>query len=269
MKNVYPIIASYYLSEKSKEIIKNSDVGFIDLLGNVYIDLPNIHIEKEGKESKIKEKKKQKSLFSPVSTRIIRTLLLDPEKEWTLKTLSERADVSMGYTHRVVEKLRNELFIERNEDFQIILKDKTRLLDSWRDSYNFNQNKILSFYSFEKEKDKLFKQINRIGSVRNLKYALTLHSGASLIAPFVRYNDVHLYVKSDTEEWIKELDLRPVESGGNFFLVIPYDEGVLQDVQCINDIKIVSNIQLYLDLYNYPTRGREQAEFLRKNKMNF
>jgi hypothetical protein len=31
----------------------------------------------------------------------------------------------------------------------------------------------------------------------------------------------------------------------------------------------VSNVQLYVDLYNYPARGREQADFLRERKIGF
>ena len=60
-----------------------------------------------------------------------------------------------------------------------------------------------------------------------------------------------------------------MESGANVYLLKPYDMGVFQDIQTINELKVVSNIQLYLDLYNYPKRGREQAEFLREKKLKF
>jgi len=52
-------------------------------------------------------------------------------------------------------------------------------------------------------------------------------------------------------------------------LVEPYDEGVFWGIQMINGIKVVANIQLYVDLFNYPARGREQAEFLREKKIKF
>jgi hypothetical protein len=73
----------------------------------------------------------------------------------------------------------------------------------------------------------------------------------------------------DLSKWIPLLDLRPVESGSNVSIYIPYDEGVFYNVQEANGIKIVGNIQLYLDLYNYPARGREQAEFLRREEIKF
>jgi len=267
--NSYPIVASSFLSEKSREICKQLNVGYIDLLGNIYLDLPYFHIDKQSKETIPKEKKKQKQLFSPIATRIIRTLLLEPDDEWTIKSLSEKTKVSLGYTHRVIEKLTNELFLERNKDYKLTLKDKSRLLDTWRNAYSFENNSIKSFYTFEKNKDAIFKKIEESANLIGSRSALTLHSGASFVAPFVRYTDIHMYVESKIDQWIKKLDLRPAESGANIYLITPYDEGVFQGLQTINGKKVVSNIQLYLDLYNYPKRGREQADFLRERKIKF
>lgn len=58
MPNSYPVIPSSFISETSQEICKNSNVCYSGLLGNIYIDLPHIHIEKESKKTKKVEKKK-------------------------------------------------------------------------------------------------------------------------------------------------------------------------------------------------------------------
>ncbi|MFH1654449.1 MAG: hypothetical protein ABIE74_10425 [Pseudomonadota bacterium] len=55
-----------------------------------------------------------------------------------------------------------------------------------------------------------------------------------------------------------------MELSGNINLFVPGDKRVLDDMQTVDGIKIVNNIQLYLDLYKYPARGREQAEHLRE-----
>lgn len=267
--NSYPVVASSFLSETSREICKKLDVGYIDLFGNIYIDLPQIHIEKESNKTKEVEKKKQKQLFSPVATRIIRSLLIQPEEKWTIQSLSEKSQVSLGYAHRIVEKLIEKKFLERNNDYKLILVDKSRLLDIWRDNYTFKNNTIYSYYTFEKNKDTLFNKIKKASQYIKSSYALTLHSGASFIAPYVRYTDVHLYIKSNMDQWVQVLDLRPVESGANIYLIKPYDQGVIQNLQTIKGNSIVSNIQLYLDLYHYPKRGKEQAEKIREEKIHF
>jgi hypothetical protein len=267
--NSYPVVASSFISETSREICKKLNVGYVDLFGNIYIDLPQIHIEKETKKTKQVEKKKQKKLFSPVATRIIRSLLSEPAGQWTIQSLSEKSEVSLGYAHRIVEKLIDKKFLERNKDYKLIFIDKSGLLDSWRDSYTFKNNKIYSYYTFEKNKNSLFNEIKKASQLIGSQYALTLHSGASLIAPYVRYTDVHLYIKNDMDKWVQKLDLRPVESGANIYFIEPYDKGVMQNLQTIKGNQIVSNIQLYLDLYSYPKRGREQAEKIREEKINF
>jgi len=267
--NSYPVVASSFISETSREICKKLNVGYVDLFGNIYIDLPRIHIEKETKKTKQVEKKKQKKLFSPVATRIIRSLLSEPAGQWTIQSLSEKSEVSLGYAHRIVEKLIDKKFLERNKDYKLIFIDKSGLLDSWRDSYTFKNNKIYSYYTFEKNKNSLFNEIKKTSQLIGSQYALTLHSGASLIAPYVRYTDVHLYIKNDMDKWVQKLDLRPVESGANIYFIEPYDKGVMQNLQTIKGNQIVSNIQLYLDLYSYPKRGREQAEKIREEKINF
>ncbi len=145
-----------------------------------------------------------------------------------------------------------------------------KILDILAKKYSFNENKILSFYSFEKEADKLMEKISQIGDKNKLDYAFTLHAGASLSAPFVRFEDVYFYAnEKDVDVWIKSLDLKRTEFGGNVFIVIPKYVWVLDDKIRIKDKKVANNILLYLDLINYPKRGKEQAEFLRERKIGY
>jgi hypothetical protein len=62
------------------------------------------------------------------------------------------------------------------------------------------------------------------------------------------------------KHFIKELDLRSAPQGANLVLMLPYyKHSVFYDFQEIDGIRVVSDIQLYLDLYSYAVRGREQA----------
>lgn len=92
------------------------------------------------------------------------------------------------------------------------------------------------------------------------QYALALFYGAGKVAPFVSFMKFLYYVDRDIEAIAKSLQLRKVESGANVMLLQPYDEGVFYGLQDINGIKIVSDIQLYLDLKSYRGRGEEAAQ---------
>lgn len=271
IENSYPVVAVPHIGEKSKEICKSFDVGYIDFDGNVYLKFDHVLIEKEGKRSLTRTKRQTKDLFAPLSSRILRILLVDPEMSWTLSQLSKTAKISIGYAHKIAKTLEEKGYAIRDQNYKLKLSRPRSLLDEWASKYNFTTaNTLHNFYTFERDPSLFIEKIRDVADQNNLEYALTLHAGAFLVAPYVRYTDVHVYIKpEEVNTWKGHLNLRPVESGGTVMLVEPYDEGVFWGIQKINGIKVVSNIQLYVDLFNYPARGREQAEFLREKKIRF
>jgi len=208
-----------------------------------------------------------RGIFAPKATRVLRKMLAIPKKGWTLQPLADAAGVSLAQAFKVVKKLESQNFAIREEG-KVRLINPGELLDLWAQTYDFSKNKITGYYSRDKGATLLDKIAGR-GEKKKSCYGLTLMAGASLVAPFVRFSDVHLYIAEDQKQWVDQLDLEEVEFGGNVFLVQPADEGVFIDIREINKIKVVSNLQLYLDLVKYPARGKEQAEFLRKEKMKF
>jgi len=130
-------------------------------------------------------------------------------------------------------------------------------------------NKVNAYYSLDEDLDRFVRKLSA-ASGRDLRYALTLQAGAALVSPYVRPANIHLYVDPEKlNEWRKLLGLQLTELGGNVFLVEPYDEAVFYKVQQRKGVWVVSNVQLYVDLYNYPARGREAAEHLRKAVIGF
>ena len=86
-----------------------------------------------------------------------------------------------------------------------------------------------------------------------------------MVAPYVRPTDFHLYVhpslgKDGPLLLARPLGLSPIEKSGNVKLVTPYDEGVFYGSAQAGGATVVSPVQLYVDLYNYPGRGEEAAE---------
>jgi hypothetical protein len=60
-----------------------------------------------------------------------------------------------------------------------------------------------------------------------------------------------------------ELELKAADQGANLVVMLPfYKHSVFYDCREVEGLRVVSDIQLYLDLYGYPVRGREQAEHL-------
>ena len=76
-----------------------------------------------------------------------------------------------------------------------------------------------------------------------------------------RYKKVDVYVEQQYfEEFIRDLDLQRVNSGGNVTIIIPHDETPCLYYKVINDSFVTSPVQTILDLFGNAGRGEEAAE---------
>jgi hypothetical protein len=202
-----------------------------------------------------------KNIFAPKSSRVLRVLLVDFGKDWDERELAQESCVSSGLAHYVCRTLVELGVAARNEQNRIILVDPLRLLKRWASYHQYDRmNKFLDYFTFEREVDRFVEKFAGL----DLEYALCGLAGAWLVAPYVRPVDVHLYVSSESaaKEIAKRLSLNPTPKGGNVKFVLPYDEGVFYRTRSVHDVKVVSNIQLYVDLYNFPARGEEASSQL-------
>jgi hypothetical protein len=210
-----------------------------------------------------------KNVFTPKASRIVRILLSNPDAEWSILKLSEEAETAYAHTYRVVKTLLKLGLCRKTDRYMVIVANPGELLSRWAAYYDFNLvNDVRGYYSMEANIDNLLKKFHSNGG-NILKYALTLHVGASIIAPYVRPTSLYFYSENEGNIWVDRLGLQPIEMGGNVYIVKPHDGGVFYGLQKIRGLCVVSNIQLYVDLYNYPARGREAAEHLRKEAINF
>ena len=75
-----------------------------------------------------------------------------------------------------------------------------------------------------------------------MKYALSVQTGASLVAPHAVYKEVHLYAENrqGIEYFIEKLDLREAHQGANLVLMLPYyKNSVFYDSYQINGLRVV------------------------------
>lgn len=188
-------------------------------------------------------------------------LLNHRDENYTVRDFSEISGLSLGFISKFSNLLKEADYLDRGRHMK--LKRPGALLDILRDIYFFEKNSVQSFYTDMPPKETI-KKIKKAGKEK--EYALTRMVGASQIAPFVRYQLVDFYISSEQEisYWKEALQLVDVEISGNINLIVPSDKRTLNLNQKIKGIKVANSIQLYLDLYKYPARGREQAEYLRE-----
>ena len=258
--DAYYVFIAPYISQRAAEICQSEGIGYLDLSGNCLLSFDKVFIQKKGFPNLFKKKRDLKSLYAPKAERLLRVLLCNPGKKWKIKELAVESSVSLGQASNVKRLLFDREFMS-GERGGFSLKEPAALLREWAENYDYRKNEVQEFYSLKSVAD-IENALAVYCNNRKIKYALTGFSGAARVKPEVRYQKAMAYVADLEKDAFSALSLKAVKSGGNLLLFIPYDDGVFYNSSEMNEVQIVSDIQLYLDLKGFRGRGEEAAEAL-------
>lgn len=257
----YVFMAPYF-SEESAEIMKNQKYSYMDLSGNCYILTKRIILHVSGQSNQYIEKREKKNYLSKASgaaSTIIRTMLDDIDEEWQVITLAERTGKAIGTVSNVKSFLRDRDWIQ---DYQKGFKlcNIKELLYIWARDYHKKDARTYEFYSLDSVAE-VERAIAKWSRKHDKSAVLAGFSAAARYAPTVRYKKVEVYIEQQYfEEFVKDLDLQMVSSGGNVSVIIPHDETPCLYNREINDSFVTSPVQTVLDLLGNVGRGEEAAE---------
>ena len=269
-----PVLVVPYLGDRGQQMCRAEGIGYIDLSGNCYLRWNGVYIDRVRKGARPSMPKRTPSLFSDRASLVIRSALDAPGRPQKVRELSRELGLSPAWVSQVLQRLISAGYAARMEDGTVISRPLD-LLNDWAESYSFaRRNDVRPFFCETPTAEQVIARVAAVPAASVGRYALTLHAGASLVAPFSTFHEVHVYVdpsalRGEAERrWIEVLRLEPAQAGGNVYLTWPYyKEGAFYGSRNINGVWIASDIQLYLDLYNYPVRGREQAEYLMRTRL--
>ncbi len=265
LQDSYCVLGAPYLSEASMKICREYGIGYLDLSGNSLLNFENVFIKTEGKPNPYASTRPLKNLFSPKSTRVLRVLLENPSREWYVKDMAEEVKISLGKASNVKQRLLDYEYAEEvpgQRQKKIRLTDPEKLLKDWADNYSYTDNRLFNYYSLENPRE-IEEKILSFCANTGVRCALTLTSADARLTHFLRGTArSYMYIEKPLEPAASYLGLKEVDSGENITLMVPYDEGVFYGIQEVDNLHIVSDIQLYLDLRSYKQRGKDAAQFL-------
>ncbi|MBS1993465.1 MAG: hypothetical protein JSS83_23280 [Cyanobacteria bacterium SZAS LIN-3] len=264
----YPIFISQYLSQSIRDFCQENEVGYFDFSGNCLLEFDQVFIEREMPDAVERERKRYKSLFSPKSSRVIRRLLQHPDRPWKVQHLALEAGVSAATVSLVKDKLLGDGYAAwRGEAFIVTQPD--RLLEQWSKQYQIQDHIRLECYA-EGSVEEIEERFAAYCKQYSIDYAFTSFSAAKRVANFTRgVQRGYAYVADgmSAAKIASALELKTVESGGNFIIMVPADQDIFFDSHEVNGESVVSDIQLYLDLTGHPGRGQENAEYLLETRI--
>lgn len=214
--------------------------------------------------------KARSGLFKDKATAILRELLASPGRQWSVRELSLASKTSVGLVSKIINILKDIDMVEcggLGVKGYTVLKDRDGLVNLWRDSYDFSFNSVVSYYSPEQTGAK---QAISYLKRKNIFHAVTLHAGANLLTNYFVHDHCYIYVVvEDVEDLAIDISatvpLKRLVKGGNIHFVSPYyKSSFCNRMKNLKNMNVVSNLQLYLDLYHFMPRGQEQAEYLKQ-----
>lgn len=250
------------------ERLRNENANFIDLTGTVRLSLPGLYLDRSDLEPAIdRSEGETRNPFSDRASRIPRLLFRSFPRDWSIQELASTANVSIGLVSYVVKALtrRDLLEVESvGREKRVRLASPEPLVLQWTGEYTWRRNGSRSFRAPIGDVKRFLRRLPK--TIAAERWALTLQAGASLVAPHATWDSVHVYVDVPS---LEDLERVGADSGwsademGRVVLLKPhYADSFLFDFRKKNTIPVVSDLQLILDLWHYPNRGREQAEIL-------
>jgi len=216
------------------------------------------------------EKPVEGNIYSDKSAVVLDWLLREgvKSKELSVRNVSKEAGISLGSVQRVfgVLVLKGILQAEGIRTAKkFFLKDPKRLLESWLEHYSIVKKcKMRTYRSGFQDKAELLEAIKK--SNLSNKVALALHSAVEAHGyKNTNLNTLELYMLDPLirPQLEKKLLLEPQERGYEVLLIEPYYKSLLKKTSDSDlGINVSPSILTFLDLYHFPLRGQEQAEFM-------
>jgi hypothetical protein len=252
----YGVMFAPYVSDDADKICKEAGISTIDLAGNCRLEFDGLFLKVRNQKNPFPRRTFLTTLYTPRAARVLRVLLANPKRHWKLQDLASEASVSLAHVAHVKKHLEDREWVKAERANLSLIKPE-ELLKEWVRNYNNKRDEARYFYSLRNlgEMEGLLQDAY---GRRHQTFALTGFTGAAHYFPYTRYNVEKAYVQ-DVDLVKAALELKEVDSGANFILVKPADEGVFYGKQLFNKIPVASPIQVYLDLAGNKGRGEEAA----------
>ena len=250
-------MAAPYLSPATRERLREAEIGFVDLTGNLHLQLaqPGLFIETEGAQNDPNRKRRpSRSLRGAKAGRVVR-VLVDVRGPLGVRELAKRAGVNPGYASRLLSFLDNEALVERSKRRGITSVDWPGLLQRWAEDAPLESRGEWAPALDPRGLSSLQARLRELG----MDYAITGSLAASVFAPLAAPRLATVYVE-DLETAMADLHLRGINEGGNVWLIEPKDPFVFSGPVEKDGLCYVAPSQAVADLLGSPGRGPSEAE---------
>jgi hypothetical protein len=269
-RGILDILVAQYLSPSRQHLLRDAGIPFADLAGNAWVVTHGVHIDRRGFANPKSEDRSSRDPFSDKASLVTRVLFGEPEP-LGVRNIAEKVDLTPGYVSKIATELERRGYLAKSAD-GLRLRHADELLSDWVVAYRRRKPRSAEslFWPARQAREAmsdLAAAFDRIG----VDYLFGGMAGASLVDPHAEFDVVDILVKDADAgaSVVRDLGARAVDRGGNISVIVPYYRvSAFYGAQRVGGhMRVASDLQLYLDVHDYPVRGREQAEHLYERRL--
>jgi hypothetical protein len=128
------LVVTAQSSADGREILRSQGIGYACGSGHLSLSAPGMLLRIEESRRRLSPTPTTRFALSGIAGRIAQILLLEPDRDWTIRVLSARSGASVGLTHAVVERLESIGILEANGAGPARVRrllGRAALLDTW------------------------------------------------------------------------------------------------------------------------------------------
>jgi hypothetical protein len=259
-----PLLAVPFMTEAGRRAAEGARIPWFDLSGNAHMVAPGLRVIVDGRPNRFRGPGRPASTFAPKSARVVRWLLMHPQRALTQREIARATNMTEGFVSRIAARLEHDSYVLREPSGALRVKDPQLLLDAWRDEYRFDKHTIIQGHVAARSGDALTHFVSDTLSATPIEHAATGLAAAWQLTHFATFRIATFFVAEPPSKVLREkLGFREEPRGANLWLVVPNDVGVFQGAEPREGVRCVHPVQAYVDLKAHPERAAEAAEHLR------
>ncbi len=254
-----PVVATSYLSPRSRELLTELGAGHVDTTGNVRIEVsePGLFISTSGADrDPWPQNDELQSLRGRGAARAVRAII-DRAPPFGVRELAAATGTSAATISRVLELMERDDVVVREPRGPVPKVDWQAAIRRWSQDYDQTNSNTATTYL----EPRGIPALERALTQSELRYAATGAFAAQRFDPIAPARVAALYV-DDAYGAASALGLRDTDAGANVVLLEPFDPVVFDRCITRDGLRCVAPSQLAVDLLTGPGREPPQGEDL-------
>lgn len=239
------LVVARYLSPRSRAVLDEAAVGYLDLTGNVRLTTssPGLSVFTEGAQrDPLPRVRPDRGIAGAAAGRIIRALT-DFIPPYSVSELASIAGVSVGYCSRTLQALEREALVERDRRGTVERVDWPNMLRRRGSAVPLVDPRRTTAYI---ARTGVRGVADLLAGIDPDSYAITGSFAAARIRAVAAPAGLVVYT-ARPDQLATSLDLLPADQGADMFLIVPADDGVLTGSTVSNGNRWVAPSQIVVD----------------------